>query len=194
MDNQATQPPNPDIPAPDVAQSSKSSPMDQPEPATPIVNVRTIDAKEAAERGALAGSLAPFNARLIAALIDVAVVIGLNMSVVLLLPHFMHFLTRVLWLLGPAYMVCRDSLQFLGGQSVGKKAMKIRAVTLDGSSLVNNWEPALIRNAILAIPVFPLIELFVLITREGKPEQGRRLGDEWAKTKVVMAPEPPPAA
>ena len=85
-------------------------------------------------------------------------------------------------------------LQFLGGQSVGKKAMKIRAVTLDGKSLVNNWEPALIRNAILAIPVFPLIELFVLLTREGKPEQGRRLGDEWAKTKVVMAPEPPPAA
>ena len=158
--------------------------------AAPAINVRTIDAKEVAEREAQAGSLAPFNTRLIAALIDVAVVIGLNLVVHLLVPHL---LARILWLIGPAYMVCRDSLQFLGGQSVGKKAMKIKAVTLDGKSLVNNWEPALIRNAILAIPVFPLIEVFVLITREGKPDQGRRLGDEWAKTKVVLAPEPPPA-
>jgi len=188
MDNQPTPPANPDIPTPDVSLSSIPSPLDQPgsSPAAPPVNVRTIDAKEAVEREVQAGSLAPINSRIIAALIDSLVVVGLNMAVHLLLPHF---LARILWLVGPAYMVCRDSLSFLGGQSVGKKAMKIKTVTVDGKSLVNNWEPALIRNAILAIPVFPLIELFVLLTREGKPEQGRRLGDEWAKTKVVIAPD-----
>ena len=188
MDNQATPPTNPDIQTPDVPPSSIPSQLDQPgaSPAATPVKVRTIEAKQAVERETQAGSLAPINSRIIAALIDLLVAFGLNMAVHLLLPPF---LARILWLVGPAYMVCRDSLPFLGGQSVGKKAMKIQALTLDGKSLVNNWEPALIRNAILAIPVFPLIELFVLLTREGKPEQGRRLGDEWAKTQVVIAPE-----
>ena len=87
----------------------------------------------------------------------------------------------------------RDSLAFLGGQSIGKKVLKLKVVTVDGKSLVNNWEPALIRNGVLLIPLFPLIELFILLTREGKPEHGRRLGDEWAKTQVILAPEPPAA-
>ena len=82
----------------------------------------------------------------------------------------------------------RDSLPFLGGQSVGKKAMKLRVVTQQGASLVNNWEAALIRNAVLAIPLFGFVELIILLTREDKPERGLRLGDEWAKTKVIIAP------
>jgi hypothetical protein len=36
----------------------------------------------------------------------------------------------------------------------------------------------------------PLVELFVLLTREDKPERGRRLGDEWAKTKVIVEIKP----
>jgi hypothetical protein len=44
-----------------------------------------------------------------------------------------------------AYFVTRDSLPFLGGQSVGKKAMKLTVVTLDDKSLSGNWEPAVIR-------------------------------------------------
>jgi len=86
--------------------------------------------------------------------------------------------------------VTRDGLPFLGGQSVGKKAMKLKAVTLDDRSLAGNWEPALIRGAVLAIPLFALVELFILLSREEKPERGRRLGDEWAKTKVIVVNEP----
>lgn len=82
---------------------------------------------------------------------------------------------------GLAYFITRDALPFLDGQSVGKKAMKIRAVTEDGQPLTNNWGPVIIRNIVLAIPFFPLIELIVMLTNERK----QRLGDQWAKTRVV---------
>lgn len=85
------------------------------------------------------------------------------------------------WIVGIAYYLTRDALPFLDGQSVGKKAMKLRAVTEDGQPLTNNWGPALIRNVVLLIPFFPLVELIVMLTNPGK----RRLGDQWAKTKVI---------
>ena len=88
-------------------------------------------------------------------------------------------------------MITRDSLPFLGGQSVGKKAIKIKVVTMDGQSLAGNWEKSAIRNAALSIPFFPLVELLILLTREEKPDRGRRLGDEWAKTRVMLAPDLP---
>ena len=59
--------------------------------------------------------------------------------------------------------------------------MNIRAVTEDGLPLTNNWGPAIIRNIVLLIPIFPLIELIVLLTNDKK----QRLGDQWAKTRVV---------
>jgi len=152
------------------------------------VNVRVREA--AAESEPEAGSLAPFNTRIIAALIDVAVAAGLMIAAMWILPDFA---ATIAWLLGIAYLVTRDSLPFLGGQSVGKKAMKLKAVTLEGKSLVGNWEPSLIRNGVLIIPPFPLIELYVLLSREGKSGHGFRLGDEWAKTKVIIAEDPPAA-
>jgi uncharacterized RDD family membrane protein YckC len=133
---------------------------------------------------------APFNSRLAAAVIDALVGTGVMIGLFMILPGFAD---RLAYLASLAYMVTRDSLPFLGGQSVGKKAMKIRAVTLDGGSLVGKWETALIRNGVLAIPLFGLVELFVLLSREDKPERGRRLGDEWAKTKVIIDEKPPVA-
>jgi hypothetical protein len=132
------------------------------------------------------GGIAPFNTRAAAAFIDIVVTMGLMMTVTWLMPPFAE---KLAWLVGVGYLVARDTLPILGGQSVGKKAMKLKTVTCDDSSLVGNWEAALVRNAILVIPFFPLIELFVLLTRENKPERGRRLGDEWAKTKVILAPD-----
>ncbi|RMG58345.1 MAG: RDD family protein [Bacteroidetes bacterium] len=87
-------------------------------------------------------------------------------------------------LVGLAYMLTRDSLPFLDGQSVGKKVLKIRAVTEDGGTLANNWGPGLIRNVVLLIPFFPLVELIVLFTNA----DNRRLGDQWGKTKVIVDP------
>lgn len=92
------------------------------------------------------------------------------------------FLIPILGLfVGVAYYITRDSLPFLDGQSIGKKAMGLRAVTEDGQPLTNNWGPGIIRNIVLLIPFFPLIELIVLLTND----KGLRLGDQWAKTKVV---------
>lgn len=93
----------------------------------------------------------------------------------------LSFVPYVGWIAGAAYLLTRDALPFLDGQSVGKKAMNIRAVTEEGAPLTNNWGPALIRNVVLLIPIFPLIELIVLLTNDKK----QRLGDQWAKTRVV---------
>ena len=83
------------------------------------------------------------------------------------------------------YLLLRDSLPFLDGQSIGKKAINLRAVTEDGKSLSGNWNAGLIRNIPMVIPIFPLVELIVLLVNKDKPGGLRRLGDQWAKTKVV---------
>lgn len=108
--------------------------------------------------------------RILAYIIDALISVGL------------YFIPMVGWVVGAAYMLTRDGLPFFDGQSVGKRAMGIRAVTLDGASLANNWGPALIRNLVLFIPLFPIVELIVLLSNPNK----QRLGDQWARTKVVV--------
>lgn len=119
----------------------------------------------------IAPAIASAGFRIVAFLID-AVLMGI---VSLILPSFAG------WLVAVAYMILRDGLPFLDGQSIGKKAMGIQAVDYKGESLVNNWEPLILRNVLLLIPLFPLIELVVLIANE----DGRRLGDQLANTRVV---------
>jgi len=81
-----------------------------------------------------------------------------------------------------AYMITRDALPFLEGQSIGKKAMKLRAVSEEtGKPLTNDWGPAIIRSIVLYIPFFPIVELIVM----GQNPEQQRLGDKWAKTKVI---------
>lgn len=110
--------------------------------------------------------------RILAYLIDVLITIGVS------------FIPLVGWIAGALYFLTRDGLPFLNGQSVGKRAMSIRAVTMEGASLSNNWGPVFIRNIVLFIPVFPLVELIVMLTNPNK----QRLGDQWARTKVVIEP------
>ena len=155
-------------------------PLSASEPQVRIAIRESLDEDESASE------LAPFNTRVIAAVIDVLISIGVQVALSMVLPGFMD---RIIWVVGFGYLLTRDSLPFLGGQSVGKKAMHLKVVTLDGKPLTGNWETGLIRNAVLCIPfVGVLLELFILLTREGKPDQGRRLGDEWGKTKVIVVP------
>jgi len=121
---------------------------------------------------------ATLGARIGGYLIDIIVVIVISMVIG-------RFSSTLGMLVSLAYLLLRDSLPFLDGQSIGKKVVKIKAVTEDGASLSGNWGPGLIRNVVLLIPFFPLVELIVLITKNGKPGGLRRLGDEWGKTKVV---------
>jgi len=82
-------------------------------------------------------------------------------------------------------MLTKDSLPILEGQSIGKKIMKTKAVKEDGSSLSGDWVTGATRNILLAIPFAGLAECFIILTRSGNPETGLRLGDDWAKTKVI---------
>ena len=82
-------------------------------------------------------------------------------------------------------ILIRDSLPVLEGQSIGKKVMKTKAVKEDGSSLSGDWITGVTRNILLAIPLVGLAECFVILTRSGNAAAGLRLGDEWAKTKVI---------
>ncbi len=86
------------------------------------------------------------------------------------------------WIAGIAYLLTRDALPFLDGQSIGKKLIGLRAVDESGAALTGNYGPCVVRNAVLFIPFFPLVELVVMLTNEGT----LRLGDQWAKTRVVV--------
>ncbi len=108
--------------------------------------------------------------RIVAVLID-----GILASAVWIVPI-------VGWIIGVAYFLTRDALPFLDGQSIGKKAMKLRAVdATTGKPLTNQWGPSVIRNIVLYIPFFFIVELIVLANNK----DGQRLGDQWAKTRVV---------
>ena len=98
------------------------------------------------------------------------------------------------WPIYLGYLLTRDALPFLDGQSLGKKLMKLRAVTLDGKSLSGNWQASIVRNISVAVGPLALVEAFILWQKSDKNQPLIRLGDEWAKTKVIVAAESTPAA
>lgn len=88
------------------------------------------------------------------------------------------------WVAGPAYMLTRDALPFLDGQSLGKKVMKLRAISTEtGKPLTNEYGASALRNVLLlAFGIGALVELIVM----SQNKDGLRLGDQWAKTKVIV--------
>jgi uncharacterized RDD family membrane protein YckC len=197
MDETTPEPKKPDIPPPHIPVPEVKSqfipppdikPVEPPPRAgVPVVNVRLRDGGAPPPTGP-GGTSVPFNTRVAAAFIDCLLAIGLHIAAYWILPGFAEGLA---FLAGVGYLVLRDSLPFPGRQSVGKKVMKIRVATMDDEDLTGNWVAACIRNGVLLIPFFALVELYVLLSREDGILRGRRLGDEWSKTKVVMAPDPP---
>lgn len=175
--------PEPSIPPPSVpAAPPAAEAAFAPPPSIPIPEEAKKKVKEEAPDpdAVNVGDLAPFNTRVIAALIDYGSVIVAYFILSAILPSFLATLVS---LAGTAYILTKDSLPFLGGQSIGKKVMKLRAVTADDKPLTGNWEKGILRNVFLIIAP---VELIVLLIREEKPEKGRRLGDDFAKTKVIV--------
>lgn len=182
-------PPPPPSPLDQLAKST-SPPRPLAEDAAARVNLRPArDAGESSDDASAAAGIASFNSRVVAGGIDVLVALGVAIGLGWLLPDFAAGLAK--WA-GIAYLIARDSLPFLGGQSIGKKAMRLQVTMSDGTPLQGNWPAALIRNGILLIPFFAFVEIFVLLNRDSSAERGRRLGDDWAKTRVIV--EKPTAA
>jgi uncharacterized RDD family membrane protein YckC len=176
-------PPPPDLPPPPPVSSAPSMPDMPPPPPRADPSPPPAKGGEEDEDEPTPGSDAAFETRAIAALIDGFVACGLSWVVAMVIPR----LGTLAWI---AYMLVRDALPFMEGHSLGKRIMKIKAVTMDGKSLSGDWGTSVVRNLLLAIPLVGLIELVVLFTRKDKPGPLRRLGDEWAKTKVVVVKEP----
>jgi uncharacterized RDD family membrane protein YckC len=177
-------PPPPSIPA---------APATPPPSAAPAVKVKVKEGSDEDELDTPReddGSAIPVGTRVLAAVIDIAIGVSIIFVVKIVAAYTLGFVGMLAWPLFLAFMLLRDGLPMFHGQSPGKAAMKIKAVTVSGESLEGNWQPVLVRS--LALVVFPLaiIELVVLLTREDKPDQGIRLGDEWAKTRVVRTAPP----
>ncbi|MBK1882761.1 RDD family protein [Luteolibacter pohnpeiensis] len=124
---------------------------------------------------------ATLGSRVVGGVIDMVIAI-------LIFAVFGRFSGALGFLLSVGYVLVKDSLPFLDGQSIGKKAVKTKAVTEEGESLSGNWKAGAIRNASLCVWFFSWVELIVLLINKNEAIGLRRLGDQWAKTKVITWP------
>ncbi len=150
------------------------------EKAAPAASTSADGEEEAPKPGAEAA----FDTRVIATIIDCFVCMGIAIIIDVLLPAVLGYLVAT------AYILSRDALPFLEGQSLGKRLMKIRAVDTAGNRLTGNWQASIVRNIPLAIPFFGFVEAYILYQKKEKGEPLLRLGDEWGKTKVVTSAHP----
>ena len=127
-----------------------------------------------------------FRSRSFAALIDFSVATSFFVLGVLLFPDPPRIFPFVFAAL---YLLTKDSLGILNGQSIGKKIMKLRVVNRRDRTLSGNYKAGLLRN--LSWLMAP-IEFAVLYVREDEPTKGKRLGDDWAQTRVVSEEKPKP--
>lgn len=90
-------------------------------------------------------------------------------------------LIMVGYLITIAYMFVKDTIPALNGQSIGKKAMKIKVIKQDtGESIMGDYAAGIIRAVSLMIPIFGIVDALMVFT-----DDRLRFGDKWAKTKVV---------
>lgn len=193
-------PPPPDIkpgppppPVPSAISEPRSGVAGSPPPGAGLkVRIKEDDGGTHGGSEADDDDRAGLGARVGAFLIDVLVCLGISVVLAKIIPF--EFLDSIGNLAAIAYLLTRDSLPFLKGQSLGKKALGIRVETRDGQGLSENWQAGVTRNVALIVPPFWIVELVILLTREDKPEAGARLGDDWARTRVVKLPPKPDAA
>ncbi len=126
--------------------------------------------------------------RILAALIDYLLIAGLAIGTLILSTYIIEDVMIVFWLLLGAGIIFYDLLceVSMGGQSFGKKAMKIKVVMLDGSQpRIGNY---LLRWVLRLVDVtmFSGGVAVVTILINGR---GQRIGDIAAGTSVVKLKE-----
>ncbi len=87
------------------------------------------------------------------------------------------FAVNISWLIWLIVILFKDCLD---GQSVGKYLVGTQII--DENNAPVNPSKAIIRNIFMIIPIFPIIEYFRMLRDK---EQGKRIGDNVAKTKVT---------
>ena len=105
-------------------------------------------------------------------------------------------------IIGTIYMLLRDSM--FEGQSLGKKIMKLQVITEEGKR--PDYMVSIRRNGIFALPILimiipvagwiiaPILSIVILVIEIMKvlnEPKGRRLGDQWAATQVIVYQEAP---
>ena len=106
--------------------------------------------------------------RILAGLIDIIVAVLLSLF------------PKIGWMFGVIYLLAKDSLAFLNGQSFGKKLFNLRTIALPHHSSLSGWpEKSIIRGLVLIIPVLNLIDFYYLIIHKV------RIADRWAETRVI---------
>jgi uncharacterized RDD family membrane protein YckC len=114
----------------------------------------------------------PLTERIIAAIIDLVIVIGLCLF------------PRIGWIFGLIYHLMRDSMPLLNGQSFGKHLMRIKVIVLpQQDSMIKYPEKSIIRGIVTLIPILNIIDVWYLFYK------GQRLADIWTSTAVVYSKE-----
>lgn len=114
----------------------------------------------------------PLMERIAAAIIDIIIV-----GILMLFP-------RIGWILGLLYHLTKDSIPILGGQSFGKKLLRIKTITIpEEESLIKYPEKSVLRGLIFLIPILNIIDVWHLFVK------GRRLADIWSQTTVILFSE-----
>ncbi|MCH8031420.1 MAG: RDD family protein [Bacteroidetes bacterium] len=162
-----------------------------------------------AETGATSSGKADLGKRFLALLIDGLIVMALSF----ILGMAGRTFSGLGLLIGAAYILLRDglALEFMNGRSIGKKVMKLRPIRLDGgimdinTSIRRNW-PLVLSSIIMGIAsvsfgigmfaiaallgiigwiasLLGLVEAILVLT----DSEGRRIGDKFAGTKVIVS-------
>jgi uncharacterized RDD family membrane protein YckC len=110
------------------------------------------------------------NKRVCAYLIDAIIISTIGIIVSL------AFSKDIYWIVYALLLIVKDSSN---GQSFGKYLVGTQVIDMGGSTA--SLTKTMVRNIFMAVPVLPLIEYFVMLSDK---QEGRRIGDRVAKTKV----------
>jgi len=84
------------------------------------------------------------------------------------------------WLLSIGYILMRDSLPFLQGQSLGKHFFGLRVVQQSNlKPITRRYKTSMIRGGVMLVPGLNLYDAYIYFTT------GSRVADQWAKTLVI---------
>lgn len=101
-------------------------------------------------------------------------------AVDLIIVAIISLFPRIGWMFGLIYLLTKDSLSFLNGQSFGKKLFHLRTIALPHNAALTGWpEKSIIRGLVLLIPILNVIDFYYLITHKV------RIADRWADTRVI---------